>query len=99
MIPPGLSAALHAWAYGSEPRIDQLLAERDALVTAFISGGQPSSVLTSSSFNGSSFSWDPRLSVEEKLSVLTEALELLGKVNSSASAVNLTYGTFNRIQR
>lgn len=44
MIPAGIVNALIAWAYDDEGRITLLVAERDALVTAFLgTGGQATS--------------------------------------------------------
>lgn len=99
MIPAGYVNALYAWAINNEARTADLIAERDALVTAFLSGGNPSTTLTSASLNGKSFTALASLTHEDKLALLTEVLDRLGVIDSDASPIRTTYGAFDQIVR
>ena len=99
MISTGLVTALVAWATGDDARIAQLTAERDALVAAFLSGGKAASTLISASANGKSFAFDPSMTREDKLALLTAVLKQLGEIDESTLAPTAIYGSFRDIAR
>lgn len=97
MIPAGLVNALVQWATGDATKIAQLVAERDALIASFLSGGKPSTTLTSASANGKTFSMDVSLSRDEKLSLLTNVLEQLGEID--AAPRRISHSNFSLLER
>ena len=99
MISTGIVNALIAWASGDEDRIDQLTAERDALIQGFLSGGKSALTMTSASANGKSFTFDPSLSREDKLALLTNVLTQLGAIDAAVLQPTVIYGNFSGIQR
>lgn len=99
MIPSGLVHSLVAWATGNTTRIAQLVAERDALVTGFISGGKAAQTMLSASANGKSFSFSADLSREDKLSVLTNVLTHLGEIDAADLPPTVTYPAFDKLTR
>ncbi len=99
MISSGIVNALIAWASGDEDKIARLVAERDALIESFISGGKAAGTLTSASLNGKSFNFDPTLTREDKLSLLTTVLIHLDEIDPATLPPSVTYGNFADIQR
>jgi len=112
MIPAGYVSALVIWANAFDgqgapdatlraQRIEYLIAERDALVTAFLGGqtGKPQRTLTSAGAGGKSFTWDLSMTREQKLTVVTDALISLGAIPPSAAPVIMTHATFGCLQR
>lgn len=100
MIPAGIVNALVAWASGDEGRIAQLVAERDALVAAFLgTGGQATGTMTSLSANGKAFTFMASCTQDEKLSVLTNILIQLGEIDAAVLSPSVTYGNFADIVR
>ncbi len=99
MIPAGLVNALVAWASDAvegPARIAQLKAERDALVSKFLSGGKPATTLLTAGGNGKTVTVLQNLSSEEKLSVLTNVLTQLGEAPARPSG---SYANFSCIER
>jgi len=85
MIPAGFVNALTAWANDSNAgvkatRTAALKSERDALIAGVLNGGKSVQTLKTGSANGKSFEWFEGITREEKLSVLTRVLEILGAV-------------------
>ena len=99
MITPGLVNALVVWASDATEgaaRVVLLKAERDALVTGFLSGGKAATTISSASANGKSFTVLQNLSREDKLAVLTQALTLLGE---APARPRVSYANFSGIER
>ena len=101
MIAPGTVNALVAWADSADAptrtaRIAQLTAERDALVAAFLSGGEAGTTVTSVSGNGKTVGLIQNATPEEKLAVLSNVLTQLGEILARPS---VSYGNFSGIER
>lgn len=106
MIPIGYENAVHGWAISPEitaedriARSQMLLAERDALMCGFASGGKGVSTLTNASLNGKSFQWDPGITKAEKLPILHDVLTRLGLVAPGAQAITTTHADFSCLER
>jgi hypothetical protein len=99
MISTGLATALIAWATGNTDRIAQLVTERDALVASFLSGGKAATTMISASANGKSFSFDPSMTREDKLALLTNVLTELGQIDGDNLPASAIYGNFSEIAR
>lgn len=96
MIPAGTVNALTAWATGDDTRIAQLVTERDALIAGFLSGGKASLTVNSGGLNGKTFGALVSLSADEKLAVLTRALEELGEITLEPS---VKFASFSGLSR
>lgn len=103
MISGSLVNAIVAWATGDDARIAQLVAERDALVAAILgiggTAGKATGTITSASANGKSFTFDPTMTREDKLSLLTTVLLQLGEIDEADVAESVTYGNFTELNR
>lgn len=96
MIPAGLVNALYQWAKGDEENIASLVAERDAVVAAMLSGGKASLTINSGSVNGKTFGGLVNLSREDKLTLLTAVLERLGEI---VAEPEITFADFQTLVR
>jgi hypothetical protein len=96
MTSTGLVNALYQWAKGSSTKIAQLVTERDALVTGFLSGGKDCKSINSATLNGKSFGALVNLSKEDKLAVLTATLERLGEIVAEPTAVHANFRCLQR---
>lgn len=107
MIPPGLVAAIYAWAISPEvsdaehtTRANAILAERDAIVAGKITnGGKSVRELVSGTVNGKAFSILASLPTMDKLTVITAVLDRLGLVAEEAQPVTVTHAVFGCLQR
>lgn len=101
MIPAGLVNALYAWANSSDAttkaaNIAKIQASLDAAVGGLLEDGEASTTLTNVSANGKTVAMLQNLSREDKISLFSSVLTLLGVFTAAQTA---TVANFRCLQR